>query len=100
MSKNILVYYIGLLGIAGIGPHWIEPYSPDKTLGEVIQNMKDNNVSRSTSKKIKILKHESGDVSKRDKNDLYWLDDTKIIDYENKMGCCGNVRLIFCLVDN
>jgi hypothetical protein len=33
---EIAVYWIGIIGIPGKGPNWIEPYNPHKTIGELI----------------------------------------------------------------
>jgi len=36
MVKQTLVYWHGIIGIAGKGPNWSESYNPDRTIGNLI----------------------------------------------------------------
>jgi len=36
MAQNTLVYWIGIIGIPGKGPNWMEPYDSNRTVGEII----------------------------------------------------------------
>ena len=38
MSK-IYVYWHGVIGIPGKGPHWMGAYDPNMTIGQIIQKM-------------------------------------------------------------
>ncbi len=40
--SNLLVYWHGIIGIPGKGPHYMEPYDPNRTIGQVIQTMTTN----------------------------------------------------------
>jgi hypothetical protein len=91
MTQKILVYYAGIVNIAGKGPNWIEPYNPNKTLGEVIKTMKKHGFGN-----IKIFKYEKKNINKFDKNNLYWSPDTKLSEYVYNMGFYGNdVMLVY-----
>jgi len=95
---NILVYWIGIVGIAGKGPNWIEPYNPNKTIGEIISTMQKNGLGE-RNKRIEIFKFEKGNISKYDKNNPHWSHDTKLSDYVNIMGSYGNgVELFYCII--
>lgn len=98
MAK-ILVYWIGIIGIPGKGPNWSEPYDPNKTIGQIIQTMTHHKLGEQR-KRIEILKYESGDLNKYDKNNPYWSHDTRMIDYVNKMGGSpkNNVMMIYVIV--
>lgn len=97
MVKNILIYWIGIIGVAGKGPNWMEAYNPDTTFSQIIQRMENNNFSE-RNKKIKMLKFK-GDISKYDKNNPYWDDNTKLSEYLNYVGDYGNdIMVIYCIV--
>jgi hypothetical protein len=82
--SNTLVYWIGILGIPGKGPHYMEPYDPNRTIGQIIQTMTaTGHVER--NKRVEMLKHQSGNVNKYDISDPYWSHDTKLSDYVNLM---------------
>jgi hypothetical protein len=98
MAKNVLVYYIGIIGIPGKGPIWIEPYQPNKTIGELIQTLKNNGFGES-NKRIEIFKWVKGDLNKYDTLHPYWAHTAKMSDYLNLMGLDGNdIALIYCIV--
>lgn len=85
MSHNILVYWAGIIGIPGKGPNWIEPYHPDKTIGQIIKNMEENKLGE-RNKRIEIFKFEKGNMNKYDRHNPYWNHDTKLSDYVSAMG--------------
>ena len=97
--KRILVYWIGIIGISGKGPAYMENYDPNRTIGELIQSMINARIGEK-NKRIEILKFKPGDINKYDRNNPYWLHDTKLSDYVNQMGGSnGNdIQLIFCLI--
>ena len=68
--KQVLVYWIGIIGIPGKGPNWAENYNPNKTIGELIHTLKANGLGE-RNKRIEIFKHKYGDLNKADKEDLY-----------------------------
>jgi hypothetical protein len=82
--SNTLVYWIGILGIPGKGPHYKEAYDPNRTIGQIIQTMTaTGHVER--NKRVEMLKYQSGNVNKYDISDPYWSHDTKLVDYVNLM---------------
>jgi len=85
MTK-IYVYWYGIIGIPGKGPHWTGKYDPNMTIGQMIQKMhQDGCVER--NKRVEIFKFEKGNMSKWDKQNPYWSHDTKLSDYVSIMGC-------------
>jgi len=95
MSRT-LVYWYGIIGIPGKGPHYMESYDPNRTIGQVIQTMTTNGyVER--NKRVEIFKFQPGNLSKWDKNDPYWSHDTKLCDYVSKMGNYGKDIQLICL---
>jgi hypothetical protein len=63
MSKKTLVYWIGIIGIPGKGPHYMEPYDPNRTIGQIIQTMTSNgHVER--NKRVEIFKFQPGNLNK------------------------------------
>lgn len=97
--KRIIVYWIGIIGIPGKGPAYVEPYNPDRSIGELIQTMTNNGIGE-RNKNIEILKFKPGNINKYDKNSPYWAHDTKLSDYVIQMGGLnGNdIMLIYCIV--
>ena len=84
MSKT-LVYWHGIIGIPGKGPHYMECYDPNRTIGQIIQTMTANEfVER--NKRVEIFKHQPGNISKYNISNPYWSHDTKLSDYVNYMG--------------
>ena len=84
MSK-LYVYWIGILGIAGKGPHYMEAYDPNRTIGQIIQTMTANGfVER--NKRVEMFKHQPGNLNKYDKSDPYWSHNTKLSEYVEQMG--------------
>jgi hypothetical protein len=98
MVKHTLFYYIGIIGIAGKGPNYMELYNPDKTIGEMITILKTNGFSES-NKRIEIFKFQKGNLNKYDKNNPHWSHETKLSECLNYYGPSGNdLMLIFILV--
>ena len=99
MTHRILVYWIGIIGIAGKGPAYIETYNPNKTIGELINSMTSAGIGE-RNKRIEIFKFQPGNISKYDINNPHWTHDTKLSDYVVQMGGLnGNdIMLIFCLI--
>jgi hypothetical protein len=97
--KRILVYWIGIIGIPGKGPAYMENYDPNRTVRELIQSMINARIGEK-NKRIEILKFKPGDINKYDKNNPYWSHDTKLSDYVNQMNGtnCNDIQFIFCLV--
>lgn len=50
---NTLVYWYGIIGIPGKGPHYMETYEPNRTIGQIIQTMTANGLVE----KISVLKY-------------------------------------------
>ena len=99
MVNNILVYWIGNIGIAGKGPNLIEPYNPDKTILDIIQSLHKYNLGY--GKRMEILKFEKGNIDKYDKNNPYWSHNTKLSEYLKHSGAqIGNdIMLIYCILN-
>ena len=93
---QIIVFWIGNIGIPGKGPGWTESYNPNRTIGELIQDMKNNNVG-GVGKRVEILKHAYGSL-KYDESNPYWSHDTKLSDYVAYYGGINGkyIQLIFC----
>jgi hypothetical protein len=85
MSKQILVYWYGIIGIAGKGPNYSESYNPNRTIGDIIQAMIANKLGEN-GKKIEMLKFQNGNMNKYDINDMYWNHDMKLSEYLNILG--------------
>ena len=85
MVQEILVYWHGIVGIAGKGPNWMEPYNPNRTIGELIQTMKTHKLGEN-NKRIEIFKISPGNLSKYDINDPYWAHNTTLAEYLQYMG--------------
>lgn len=85
MPRNTLVYWGGIIGIPGKGPNWSEPYDPNKTIGSIIETLKTHGLGEQ-NKRIEIFKFARGNMSKYDKNDMYWNHNTKLSEYFNLMG--------------
>jgi hypothetical protein len=75
----------------------MEPYDPNKTIGELIQTMTNHRLGE-LNKRIEIFKFQRGNLNKWDKNDPYWSHDTKLLDYVNIMGDVNDVMLIYVIV--
>jgi hypothetical protein len=87
-------YWIGIIIIAGKGPNWREIYNPDKTIGDVIETLRNN-------KRIVVLKSKPGTLDKfEDINNPYWSNETTLREYVNYYGGeRGNdLMLIYCTV--
>ena len=99
MAYTIIVYWYGIIGIPGKGPAWSEPYDPNKTIGQIIQNMKQNNCGE-RNKSIEIFKFQKGNLNNYDKANPYWSHDTKLSDYVSIMGGLSGqyVQLVYCIV--
>lgn len=98
MLQNVLVYWIGIIGVPGKGPNWVENYVPNTTIGEILQNMKKHKLD--DNKRIEMLKFERGDINKYDKNDPYWKHDATLLEYANKMGAHSykDLQLIYVII--
>ena len=95
MSKT-LVYWYGNIGIPGKGPHYMEPYNPNRTIGEIIQTITINGLVE-RNKRVEIFKHQYGNINKYNLSDPYWSHDTTLLDYVNLMGghvLGGDIQLI------
>ena len=95
---QILVFWIGIIGIPGKGANWVENYDPNRTIGELLHTMKNNKLGEN-NKRIEILKHKYGNL-KYDESDPYWNHSTKLSEYVAYYGGIkGNyVQLIYCIV--
>lgn len=94
---NIIVYYYGIVNVLGMNPNWSEPYDPNKTIGDIILNMKKNKLCEE-NKKIEIFKY-NGNIDNYNKNNMYWSHDTSMNEYVNHMGFFNdNVRLIYFII--
>ncbi len=94
------IYWIGIIGIPGKGPNWREIYNPDKTIGNVIETLRNNGFGEN-NKRIVVLKPKPGTLDKfEDTNNPYWSNETKLREYVNYYGGeRGNdLMLIYCTV--
>lgn len=95
MVQHTLVYWHGIIGIPGKGPNWMEPYEPNKTIGQLIETMSKYNLGEQ-NKRIEIFKFKPGDMSKYDLHDLYWNHNTTLGEYRSIMDPNGkHVMLIY-----
>ena len=100
MAARTLVYWHGVIGVAGKGPNYSELYDPNRTIGELIETMKKYNLGEN-GKRIEIFKFQRGNLSKFDKNDPYWSHDTKLSEYLNIMGVAvhpNHLMLVYHIV--
>jgi hypothetical protein len=98
MTPQVIVFWIGNIGIPNKGPGWMEPYNPARTIGELVRDMTANNVGG--GKRVEIFKHEYGNLNKYDKSNPYWNHSTTLAEYVSYCGGLnGNyVQLIFCAI--
>ena len=96
MSNEVSVFWQGILGIPGKGAAHIEQYNPNRTIGEVIQTMKNNGI-KDGNKRIEMLKFKHGNAGKWDVSDMWWKHSTKLSEYKAHYGG-ARVELIFCFV--
>lgn len=99
MVKTTLVYWYGIVGIAGKGANWSEPYNPDRTVGELIQAMTAHRLGEQ-NKRIEIFKHQPGRLDRFDPHDCYWPHQTTLSDYVQAMGGLNGdyVMLVYVIV--
>jgi hypothetical protein len=97
MSRT-LVYWYGIIGIPGKGPNYMEPYDPNRTIGQIIQTMSSNGLGE--NKRVEIFKFQPGNLNKYNISDPYWSHDTKLSDYVKLMGGCGSgdVQLVYVFI--
>lgn len=95
---QVLIYWIGNIGIVGKGPNWIENYTPTKTLGEITRTLTKNGLGE-RNKTIKIFKHKCGSMN-YDANDPHWADSTVLSDYINYYGGLKSqyIEMIYVIV--
>ena len=80
MAWNTLVYWMGIVGVAGKGPNYMELYNGDRTIGQLIQSMM--SIRLGEGKQIQILRFKPGDAGRLvDNNNPYWPHDTKLSEY-------------------
>ncbi len=84
MSKRTLVYWHGNIGIPGKGPHYMEPYDSNRTMGQIIQTMISQGLVE-RNKRVEMFKFQPGNLSKYNSADPHWSHDTKLSDYVNYM---------------
>lgn len=84
MAKT-LVYWHGIIGISGKGPHYIELYDPNRTIGQIIQTMTMNGLVE-RNKRVEMFKHQPGNISKYNVSASHWPHETKLSDYVTQMG--------------
>ena len=96
MSKKTLIYWHGIIGIPGKGPHYMETYDPNRTIGQIIQTMTTNGFVEQ-NKRVEMFKHQPGNLSKYDISNPYWSHDTKLSDYINQMGGHSGDVVLCCV---
>lgn len=97
MSKT-LVYWIGILGIAGKGPNWVEPYQGNRTIGELIQTMHAHGL-KEAGKRVEIFKYTPRHLDRYNPADPYWSHTTTLQEYVNVYGWFGcDVQVIYVLI--
>ena len=96
---QVLVYWIGIIGVPGKGPNWIEKYDPNRTIGELINTMMTNKLGEN-NKRIEIFKQEYGNLNKYDKTNPYWNHSTKLSEYVDYCGGLNGkyIQLTYCIV--
>jgi hypothetical protein len=62
-AMRTLVYWHGILGIPGKGANWMEPYQPNKTIGELMQTLTANRCGEN-NKRIEIFKFQPGHLER------------------------------------
>ncbi len=98
---EILVSYVGILGIPGKEANWCEKYDPNRTIGELIRDMSQPRYRLGgQGKRIEILKFARGDVSKYNRADPYWSHATTLGQYSSAMGgpAGGYLELVYVVV--
>lgn len=68
---NTLVYWIGIIGIPGKGPHYMETYNPDRTIGQIIQTMTTTGLVE-RNKRCEMFKFQPGNINKYNVSDPHW----------------------------
>lgn len=97
MPKNILLYWIGNIGISGKGANYSIPYNPNTTIGDIIANIP--LCCKSQNTRIEILKFQKGNINKYDINNPYWSHETKLSDYLAYYSSFGDdLQVIYCLI--
>jgi len=99
MAENILVFFGGNVAIPGIKPILTEQYSPDKTIGNIIDKLVYNNIEIiPAGRAVVIFKFKNGDVSDYSSNDQFWNRDTKMSEYLAYTGLYGKDLRLICLI--
>jgi hypothetical protein len=100
MAENILIFFGGNAAVPGAKPIWTEQYSPDKTIGSIIDRLIYNNSDIiPVDRAVVIFKFKNGDTTNYDRNDQFWSRDTKISEYLAYSGLEGNnVILIYYIL--
>jgi hypothetical protein len=97
MPRNTIVYWIGIIGIPGKGPNWMEPYNGARTLGELIVDMEANGLGE-VGKTTKIFKFIPGDLNKFDLNNPHWPESTTMAEYVAVMGDYPDNVVVYVMV--
>lgn len=98
MAARTLAYWIGILGVAGKGPNWAEPYQPGRTIGELVQTMHAHGCGEA-GKRIEILKFTPGHLDRYNAADPYWDHRATLQEYVNVYGWFGrDIQVIFVVV--
>ncbi len=98
---ELLVFWNGIVGIAGKGANWVEKYNPNRTIGELINDMSNPIYKlKGQGKRIEIFKHQYGNLSKLNPSDPYWSHSTTLQEYVNAMGGLRGkyIEMIFVVV--
>lgn len=81
---KVAVFWIGIIGVAGKGPNWMEDYDGEKTIGELTRKMEAAGLG-SIGKRIRIIKHRPFSLD-YDEKDPYWAENTKLSSFSSYYG--------------
>jgi len=85
------------LGIPGKGPNWVEPYQPNRTIGDLIKSMEVHGFMDAGTR-IEILKFTPRHLDRVNTSDPYWSHTTTLQEYVNVYGWFGrDVQVIYVL---
>lgn len=102
-SGTLLVYFYENLGVPGKGPHYIEPFHPSRTIGDVIQSMTNGGCYVPQNKRVELLKMGNYHVQRVEYNKLdpfllHTMTLSEYLSWSGQQSSSSNIILacIFC----